>query len=135
MNVVDLLAPGSISPESQPALSLVEVWVTPESFLHVTVVPLGIVKLAGENELALMTTVFGGVVDGARFVPEGFDESLLHPNIPTIIKPIITPVIPMLLFILVLLLLLSCLDIYLAFVANEPIDEILFPPTSRACIT
>ena len=68
MKAVVLLAPGGILPVSHPVLSLVEVWATPSSFRHVMVVPLKTVKLAGLNELELMTTVLGGILDGGGLV-------------------------------------------------------------------
>jgi len=51
------------------------------------VVPLETVRLAGLNELELMTTVLGG---GGLF-PLGLAESLLHPNTHKITRPIIVP--------------------------------------------
>jgi hypothetical protein len=51
------------------------------------VVPRATVRVAGENELALITTVFAGIVDGAEVVPLGLAESLLHPNVPTVARP------------------------------------------------
>jgi hypothetical protein len=63
------LVPGWIFPVSHLVLSLVEVWTTPSLFRHVMVVPAETVKLAGLNDMELMTTVLGGTLGGGGLVP------------------------------------------------------------------
>jgi hypothetical protein len=83
-------------------LSLVEVWISLSSLRQVTVVPLVTVRVAGLNELEPITTVLGGILDGAGLE---FGESLLHPSTPNIAMPIIAPAsMTMFLFMVFLLL-------------------------------
>lgn len=53
---------------------------------QVMVVPLATVSVAGLNDIELMTTVFGGILEGTG---SEYGESLSHPNTPKITKPII----------------------------------------------
>jgi hypothetical protein len=85
IKVVVLLAPDRMSPVSHTPLSLVEVWTSLSLLRQVTVVPLATVRVAGLNELEPMTTVLGGILDGAGLE---VGESLLHPSTPKIMKPI-----------------------------------------------
>jgi hypothetical protein len=85
LKTVVLLTPGRMSPVFHTPLSLVEVWTSLSLLRQVTVVPLATVRVAGLNELEPMTTVLGGILDGAGLE---FGESLLHPSTPRITKPI-----------------------------------------------
>ncbi len=67
--MVVLVAPDGMLPVSQPVLSLVDVCAAPSSFRHVIVVPLAMVMLLGLNAIALITTVFGGILAGGVFEP------------------------------------------------------------------
>lgn len=82
-NVTVLLVPPAIFPVSQTPVSLVEVWVIPSLFCHVTVVPFETVSVPGLNAIFMMTTVLGGGgLEDPELLPYGFDESLLQPKIP-----------------------------------------------------
>jgi len=79
LNVVVRELPDGTLPVSHPVLSLVEVCTEPSSLRHVIVVPRAIVRVLGENDIAFIAIVFGGIVPGVEPVPYGFDESPEHP--------------------------------------------------------